>query len=73
MTKFTRFQVNILIFFHLYSTLIARVSVEKESEFRRTPQIFVEEFFGILRNTLGTPIFVPWLQGLALKIGWFVG
>jgi hypothetical protein len=26
--------------------------------------MFVEEFFGILRNTLGIPIFVPWLQGI---------
>ncbi len=30
---------------------------------RGTPQIFVEEFFGILRNTLEIPILVPWLQG----------
>jgi hypothetical protein len=29
-----------------------------------TPQMFVEEFFGILRNTFGIPIFVPWLQGV---------
>jgi hypothetical protein len=29
--------------------------------------MFVEEFFGILRNTLGTPIFVPWLQGKSFK------
>jgi hypothetical protein len=49
----------------LYRTLISRAFGGYESEFRGTQQIFVEEFFGILRNTLGTPIFVPWLQGEA--------
>ncbi len=48
--------------------LIARVFDGLKSEFRGTPQIFVEEFSGILRNTLGIPIFVPWLQGKYLNI-----
>ncbi len=30
--------------------------------------MFVEEFFGILRNTLGIPIFVPWFQGVQYAI-----
>jgi hypothetical protein len=32
--------------------------------------MFVEEFFGILRNTLGIPIFVPWLQGSIIVFFW---
>jgi hypothetical protein len=37
-------------------------------EFRGTPKIFVEEFLGILRNTIGTPNFNPRLQGRVSKI-----
>jgi hypothetical protein len=30
--------------------------------------IFVDEYFGmVLRNTLGIPIFVPWLQGTKIN------
>jgi hypothetical protein len=36
-------------------------------EFRGAPQIFLEEFRSILRKPLGTPIFVPWLQGLVIQ------
>jgi hypothetical protein len=43
-----------------------------KSEFPGTPQTFVEEFFGILRNTSGTPIIVPWLQGIGPNLEAFL-